>query len=402
MKQYDVLVIGAGAAGLMCAWEAGKRGRRVLMIEHTRKIAEKIRISGGGRSNFTNLYCSPHNFLSQNPHFCKSALSRFTPQDFLALVDAHGIAWHEKPYEEKAGNENARGQLFCTHSAGDLIDMLHGGCKKAGVEFALETKVLDVVKTDHGFAVQTDHGEYSGVALVVASGGLSIPKIGASNFGYELAKRFGLRIVSPRPALVPLTFDDDLLARTKPLSGLSVDAAVSCKDGCFREGLLFTHRGLSGPSILQASSYWREGEEITVNLLPDRDALDSLRQAREVNSKQQLRNVLSQYVPARLAEFIVDYTGVDGRMADLSDKKLQAVSEAVGTWRVRPAGSEGYRTAEVTLGGVDTRDMSSKTFEAVNVPGLYFIGEVLDVTGHLGGHNFQWAWSSGWACGQVA
>lgn len=401
MKQYDVLVIGAGAAGLMCAWEAGKRGRKVLILEHARKIAEKIRISGGGRSNFTNLYCSSRNFLSQNPHFCKSALSRFTPQDFIALVDAHGIAWHEKPYEEKAGNENARGQLFCTHSAGDLIDMLHGGCKSVGVEFALETKVQDVAKTENGFVVQTDRRAYSGASLVVATGGLSIPKIGASNFGYEMAKRFGLRIVTPRPALVPLTFADDLLARTKPLSGLSVDAAVSCNEGAFREGLLFTHRGLSGPSILQVSSYWREGEEITVNLLPDRDALEVLQRVREDNPKQQLRNVLSQYVPARLAEFLVDCVGVDGRMADLSDRKLQAVSEIMGAWRIRPAGSEGYRTAEVTLGGVDTRDVSSKTFEAANVSALYFIGEVLDVTGHLGGHNFQWAWSSGWACGQV-
>lgn len=401
MKTYDVIVIGAGAAGLMCAWQTGKRGRSVCIIEHTHKIGEKIRISGGGRCNFTNLYSSPANFLSDNPHFCKSALSRFTPHDFVAMLDAHNIAYHEKSYEEKAGNENARGQLFCDNSATDIIDMLQARCEESGVDFALGVKVQDVSKTDHGFELHTDHGNYICEKLVIASGGLSIPKIGASNFGYELAKQFGLEIVSPRPALVPLTFGDDLLSRTKELSGLSADAWVSCAEGRFREGLLFTHRGLSGPSILQVSSYWREGEAVRIDLMPEQNIFAVLKNARQTNAKQQLRTVLAQILPARLAALIIELSGQDGRMADLSDKILEHVASYINDWQVIPVGSEGYRTAEVTLGGIDTRGISSKTFEAQNAQGLYFIGEVLDVTGHLGGHNFQWAWASGHACGQV-
>lgn len=399
-NRFDVIIIGAGAAGLMCGWQAAKRGRSVCIVEHTRSVGEKIRISGGGRSNFTNIYCSPDNFLSDNPHFCKSALSRFTPYDFVEMVKAHGIAYHEKPYEEKAGNENARGQLFCDNSATDIIEMLHNGCRDNGAAFALGTKILSVQKTDQNFHLKTDQGDMSAQSVVVASGGLSIPKIGASNFGYELAKQFGLGVIPPRPALVPLTFEPDLLARTKELSGVSTDASVSCGAGRFREGLLFTHRGLSGPSILQVSSYWREGDAVGVNLMPDRDVLELLKEARNQNAKQQLRTVLAHILPSRIAALVVDLSGCDGRMADLSDKILERVAGYINDWQVVPVGSEGYRTAEVTLGGVDTQGISSKTFEARNVAGLYFIGEVLDVTGHLGGHNFQWAWASGWCCAQ--
>lgn len=400
MKIFDTIIIGAGAAGLMCGREAGKRGRRVLIIEHTRKIGEKIRISGGGRSNFTNLYCSPANFLSQNPHFCKSALSRYSPADFVSLVDAHNIEWHEKPYEEKAGNENARGQLFCNESAVQIIEMLRMGCLNAGVEFSLDTKVVNIEKSAAGFTLETSAGPYTCDNIVVASGGLSIPKIGASNFGYELAKKFGHNIVPPRPALVPLAFDEILLTRTKELSGLSIDASVSCGTGRFREGLLFTHRGLSGPSILQVSSYWKEGDQISIDLCPDHNVFEFLKTAQKEHPKQQLRSVLSGILPSRIAALIEVLTGAKLKVAELSNNKIQSVSDMVKNWQITPSGSEGYRTAEVTLGGVDTTGVSSKTFESSSVKGLFFVGEVLDVTGHLGGHNFQWAWSSGWCAGQ--
>tara|TARA_R110001592_G_scaffold3525_16_gene19997 strand:+ start:39446 stop:40654 length:1209 start_codon:yes stop_codon:yes gene_type:complete len=400
MNNFDVIVIGAGAAGLMCGWEAAKRGRSVCIIEHTQKIGEKIRISGGGRSNFTNLYCSPQNFLSRNVHFCKSALKRFDQHDFIALVEAHDIAYHEKAHDEKTGNENARGQLFCDHSASDIIDMLRFGFENHEGQFYLGTKVADIAKGESGYVLKTDKGAFSCESLVIASGGLSIPKIGASNFGYELAKQFGLNIIPPRAALVPLTFEEDLLVKTKELSGVSVDARVSCGDGAFREGLLFTHRGLSGPSILQVSSYWDEGAKICVNLSPDTDVLALLKRARDKQPKQMLRTVLSEFLPARIAILVAEMSTYDLRIADLSDKKLQIIADLVSKWQIKPKGSEGYRTAEVTLGGVDTDDVSSKTFEAKKAQGLYFIGEVLDVTGHLGGHNFQWAWSSGWCAGQ--
>ena len=401
MNKFDVIVIGAGAAGMMCAWQAAKRGRTVCVIEHTRKIGEKIRISGGGRANFTNLYCSPDNFLSQNPHFCKSALKRFDQHDFIALVEEHNIPYHEKAYDEKTGNQNARGQLFCDRSATDIIDMLHEGILNAGGRFLLETKIKDVQKEAEHFVLKSDKGEFSCGSLVVATGGLSIPKIGASNFGYELAKKFDLRIVPPRPALVPLVFEDELLNKTKELSGVSVDANLLCKTGQFREGLLFTHRGLSGPSVLQISSYWREGDEILVNFAPDYEIFEYLKTARSEQPKQMLRTVLSEILPVRVVALVLSFGDYDTRIADLSDKKLRVVADAINSWRVKPKGSEGYRTAEVTLGGVDTDDVSSKTFEAKTVKGLYIIGEVLDVTGHLGGHNFQWAWSSGWCAGQV-
>lgn len=401
MQKSDIIVIGAGAAGMMCAWQAALRGRSVRIIEHTRKIGEKIRISGGGRSNFTNLYCSPDNFLSQNPHFCKSALRRFDQHDFIAMIEDHNIVYHEKAYDEKSGNQNARGQLFCDNSAQDIISMLRNGIENAGGQFQLETKVKNVEKSDDGYTLSTDKGDFACDSLVIACGGLSIPKIGASNFGYELAKTFGLNIIAPRAGLVPLTFDADLLSVTKDLSGVSVDAHVSCGDGAFREGLLFTHRGLSGPSILQVSSYWREGDTVCVNLAPEHDAFEMLKSARRDQPKKILRTILSSILPARIATMVAGLSECDTRIADLSDKKLRTVADVINKWACKPNGSEGYRTAEVTLGGVNTDEISSKTFEAKKSDGLYFIGEVLDVTGHLGGHNFQWAWSSGWCCGQV-
>lgn len=400
MKQFDVIIIGAGAAGMMCAWQAAEHGRTVCIIEHTVRIGEKIRISGGGRCNFTNLYSSPENFLSNNSHFCKSALSRYNQHDFIALIEAHNIAYHEKAFDEKTGNENARGQIFCNNSATEIIAMLRAGIENNGGVFQLETAVETVEKGDQ-FILKTNKGTFACESLVIASGGLSIPKIGASPFGYEIAKQFGLEIITPRAGLVPLTFDAPLLEKTKPLSGIAVDASVSCNNGGFREGLLFTHRGLSGPSILQISSYWNGGNEICVNLAPDQDVLETLKNARQNQAKRQLHTILADILPTRAAAMIADLSNHDERMADLSDAKLQNIADLIQNWRIKPSGSEGYRTAEVTLGGVDTDEISSKTFEAKSTKSLYFIGEVLDVTGHLGGHNFQWAWSSGWCCGQV-
>ncbi len=400
MQQKEVIIIGAGAAGLMCAGAAVARGKDVLILEHTGKIGEKIRISGGGRCNFTNLYSSPENFLSQNPHFCKSALSRYDQHDFIALVEKHGIAYHEKHYTDKPGNENARGQLFCDHSATDIIDMLKTEVEQGGGKIQLKTKVTDIKKTDSGFHLQTDKGEYACQKLVIATGGLSIPKIGASNFGYEQAKKFGLEIIPPRAALVPLTFDEHLLEQTKPLSGVAVDAHISAGVGAFREGMLFTHRGLSGPSVLQISSYWIGGEEITVNLAPDIDLFDYLKDKRQNAAKQHVRTILNEILPNRVVEKRIAPDIADQRIADLSDQKLIKIAQMINAWAIKPNGTEGYRTAEVTIGGIDTDGVSSKTFEAKSVQSLYFIGEVLDVTGHLGGHNFQWAWSSGWCAAQ--
>ncbi len=400
MKKSDVIIIGAGAAGLMCAWQASMRGRSVLIIDHMQKIGEKIRISGGGKCNFTNMHCSANNFISQSPHFCKSALKRFTPRDFMQMLRDHDIDYHQKRYDENA-DESSKGQMFCNKSALDIVDMLQFGVENAEGKFQLGTTVKDITKDGDGFIVATDKGSFACESLVIASGGLSIPKIGASSFGYEIAKKFGLKIIPPRAGLVPLTFSKELLSQTKELSGLSVDAKVSCGKGDFREGLLFTHRGLSGPSILQVSSYWQAGDEILVNLAPDIDAFEDLKAARSKQPKQMLRSVLSGMMPSRIAALIADLSNNDTRIADLSDKKLRSVADLVNSWEIKPQGSEGYRTAEVTLGGVDTNEISSKTFESSKVKGLYFIGEVLDVTGHLGGHNFQWAWSSGYCSGQV-
>lgn len=377
----------------MCAIAAGQRGRRVVIIEHTDKIAEKIRISGGGRCNFTNINCAPDRYISVNPHFCKSALKQYTQHDFIKMVESHSIAYHEKTL----------GQLFCDNSAQDIIRMLLDECERVGVEIFTLTRIDDVSKnTDDTFAVATTKGMITAYSVIVACGGLSIPKIGASPFGYEIAKKFGLNVLPTRAGLVPLTFDPAILEYTKELSGVSVDPTVmkSVSGKTFEEAMLFTHRGISGPSVLQISSYWNAGEEIIINLCPDKDVLAWLKEQRLNQSKSMVHTVLSDIVPKRLAQRIADDLKIEGRMADLSDKVLQQVAARIDSWRIKPSGSEGYRTAEVTLGGVDTDEISSKTFESKKVPGLYFIGEVLDVTGHLGGYNFQWAWSSGWCAGQ--
>ncbi|MBC2885900.1 NAD(P)/FAD-dependent oxidoreductase [Ochrobactrum sp. CM-21-5] len=392
METVDIVVIGAGAAGMMCAIEAAKRGRSVLVVDHAKAPGEKIRISGGGRCNFTNLHASPKNFLSENPRFCISALSRYTQRDFIALIERHGIAYHEKTL----------GQLFCDGSALQIIDMLVGEMKRHRARLKLSCGVGAVQKSENGFVLQLTDGPVRCRSLVVACGGKSIPKMGATGFGYDIAAQFGLRLVETRPALVPLTFDPGTLERLKPLAGVAVDAVVACGKTRFSEAMLFTHRGISGPSILQISSYWREGDEIRISMLPGMDIFEALRDQRRQNGKQALQTALSLFLPKKLAQTIAQDVGVRGNLADMSDKVFRRVEAAVNDWRIKPAGSEGYRTAEVTLGGVDTRDLDSKTMEARSVPGLYFIGEVVDVTGWLGGYNFQWAWSSGWVAGQAA
>ncbi|MEW6016726.1 MAG: NAD(P)/FAD-dependent oxidoreductase [Pseudomonadota bacterium] len=393
MNQFDVVVAGAGAAGMMCAAQAARRGRSVLVIDHAKAPGEKIRISGGGRCNFTNLHTAPANFLSENPRFCISALRRYTPADFIALVRRHGIAFHEKTL----------GQLFCDGSARQIIDMLLAEMAQGGAELRLQTAITTIEGEGEGFRLQTTGGPVACQSLVIATGGKSIPKMGATGFGYDIARQFGLRVTETRPALVPLTFDVSLLERTALLSGLAVDPAqVSAGKTRFEEALLFTHRGLSGPAILQASSYWREGQEIEVRLAPGVDLYAELRAARASRPKAVPATILAERLPKRLAQFIAETHAPMGNMADQSDKVLRALDQAVNAWRVKPVGSEGYRTAEVTLGGVDTRDLDSRTLAARDVPGLYFIGEVVDVTGWLGGYNFQWAWASGWSAGQVA
>jgi predicted Rossmann fold flavoprotein len=387
-NSHDVIILGAGAAGLMCAGIAAKRGRSMLLLEQARQPGEKIRISGGGRCNFTNLHTSPANFLSENPRFCHSALSGYTQHDFIALVETYGIAWHEK----------TRGQLFCDGSSRQVIDLLLEECRNAHLR--LGVRVSAISKSEGGFVVTSDQGEFRGRSLVVATGGPSIPKMGASGFGYRIAEQFGLKMVPPRAALVPLTFDAVMLAQFRDLSGIPVEASVSCGKARFDEALLFTHRGLSGPAILQISSYWRAGEDIVIDMAPALDVLALLKQLRRDHPRQELATALAGFLPRRLAQTIAELIGGPDRLADFSDKLLLKVTAAVKAWQVRPNGTEGYRTAEVTLGGVDTTELSSKTFESKSVPGLYFIGEVVDVTGHLGGFNFQWAWSSGHAAGR--
>jgi predicted Rossmann fold flavoprotein len=391
LSGHDVIILGAGAAGLMCAAVAGARGQRVLLLEQSRHPAEKIRISGGGRCNFTNLHTSPANFLSNNPQFCRSALSGYSQRDFIALVESYGIAYHEK----------TRGQLFCEGSSQQIIDMLLEECRKARAHLKLGVRISAVSKDESGFIIVTDQGEFRGRSLVVATGGPSIPKMGSSGFGYKVAEQFGLKIVPPRAALVPLTFGASL-SSFKDLSGVSVDAVVSCGKTKFDEALLFTHRGLSGPAILQISSYWREGQDIVVDMAPQLDVLARLKKIRSDHPRQEMATALSDILPKRLARTIADVIAGPERIADYSDVRLTEAAAAVRQWRVRPEGTEGYRTAEVTLGGVDTSELFQKTFEARSVPGLYFIGEVVDVTGHLGGFNFQWAWSSGHAAGRHA
>jgi predicted Rossmann fold flavoprotein len=392
MQSYDVVILGAGAAGMMCAIEAAKRGRSVLILDHAASPGEKIRISGGGRCNFTNIHASPKNFLSGNPHFCISALSRYTQRDFIALVERHHIAYHEKTL----------GQLFCDGSARQIVDMLVSEMQGRGVSLSLSTELRDVRRTADGFELGLSAGAVRCQSLVVACGGKSIPKMGASGLGYEVAAQFGIGVVETRPALVPLTFDANTLERLAPLAGNAVEADVSCGKTRFSEAMLFTHRGISGPAILQISSYWREGDELRIAMLPGVDVADRIRAARRANGRQAVQTVLAAHLPKRLAQWIAERSGVDDKLADLSDEQIKTVAAAVNDWRVKPAGSEGYRTAEVTLGGVDTNALDQKTMQARSVPGLFFIGEVVDVTGWLGGYNFQWAWSSGWVAGQAA
>jgi hypothetical protein len=375
---------------MMCAAQIGQRGRSVLLIEHARKLAEKIRISGGGRCNFTNRHCRPENFLSQNPHFCRSALARYTPQHFIALVERHGIAYEERTL----------GQLFCVDSAQRIIDMLKSECVRGGAHWRMPCDVRTVVREGEEFVVNTDQGACRARSLVVATGGLSVPKIGAGPFGYRIAEQFGLKIVPPRPALVPLSFGPETLARFGDLSGISIDAEVSCNGGRFRENLLLTHRGLSGPAILQISSYWRAGDAIEIDLLPGRDAEAWL--LSEQSSRGQLNKLLAQALPKRFAQQWCEAHNAVKPLNQFPAGALRALAQHLHHWQVRPSGTLGYNKAEVTLGGVDTDGLSSKTMEAKTVPGLYFIGEVVDVTGHLGGFNFQWAWASGHAAGQVA
>ena len=385
---FDAIVIGAGAAGMMCAAVAGNRGRRVLLLEHYHKLGEKIRISGGGRCNFTNLHCDAGHFLSRNPPFCRSALARFGPRDFIALVERYGIRYHEKTL----------GQLFCDDSASQIIAMLKSECERGKVEWRMPCKVSDVRQSDGCYTVATEQGRFDAPALVIATGGLTVPKIGASPYGYRIAERFGLPVVPPRPALVPLTLPADLLARFGALAGVSVDVRVACNGGAFRERLLFTHHGLSGPAILQISSYWSEGDALEIDLMPDRDAQAWL--SAERSSRQRLDNVLASVWPRRLAQAWCEMHACAEPLNAMPTQRLRRIAHDLHHWRVAPSGTLGYNKAEVTLGGVDTRALSSRTMQANAVPGLYFIGEVVDVTGHLGGFNFQWAWASGHAAGE--
>ena len=400
----DVLVVGAGAAGMMCAWEAGRRGRSVWVVDHARAPGEKIRISGGGRCNFTNLGCGPHAFLGENPRFATGALKRFSQHDFLKRVEAAGIGWHEKTL----------GQLFCDDSAKQIVALLVEGLRAAGATLRLGVAVDRVGRCGEGFeAALSDGSVVRARSLVLATGGKSIPKMGATGWAYDAARQFGLRVTETRPGLVPLTFDPDWLARWAPLAGVSVEAVVSHRapggaerdkpggETRFAEGLLFTHRGLSGPSILQISSYWREGEAIGVALAPGVDVFAALKAAKAEHGRQAAHTALARIMPKRVAERLVELEGAQGNLADLSDKTLRRLDQAVNGWSVKPTGSEGYRTAEVTLGGVATDQLDQQTMQARAVPGLYVIGEAVDVTGWLGGYNFQWAWSSGWAAGQV-
>ena len=390
--KYDVIIIGAGAAGLMSAIEAGKRGRRVLLVDHVKKIGEKIRISGGGRCNFTNNNTHPNKFISKNPKFVISALSQYSQNDFINLIKKHNIRFHEKKL----------GQLFCDNSAQEIVDMLLLECQIANVTIKKEFIVTDISKKNDQYFIVAGFDKYSCNSLIIATGGLSVPKIGASKFGYDVAKKFNLNVIETLPALVPLTFDKKLLDMCKDLSGLSLEALVFLNKIFFQEGMLFTHRGLSGPSILQISSYWKLGDNIKINLSPKIDIFKLLERKKSLNPKLDINNIISSILPKRLAHIICKENNVSGNISELSNKLLKELSNSINTWVINPTGSEGYRTAEVTLGGIDTNEISSKTMMSIKNPGLFFIGEVVDVTGHLGGYNFQWAWSSGYVAGQYA
>ena len=393
-KQFDVAVIGAGAAGMMCAAVAGQRGKTVVVIDHAAKLAEKIRISGGGRCNFTNVNAGPQNFLSQNPHFCKSALSRYTPQDFISLVKRYRIGYHEKH----------KGQLFCDDSSEQIIAMLKAECDLGNVSWRMPCSVANIGKSGELFRIDSSAGEILASNVVIATGGLSIPKIGATDFAYRIARQFGLRMVETQPGLVPLTFDSAAWQPFLPLAGIALPVEVITGDkknrGEFREDLLFTHRGLSGPAILQISSFWKNGTPLLLNLLPDIDLTKTLTEGKS-SIKKNLGNVFAQWLPTRLAQGIIEANKLDpaGRLADIPDRLLRDLGQAVNRWTIQPSGSEGYRKAEVTLGGIDTRELSQQSMMSKQVAGLYFVGEAVDVTGWLGGYNFQWAWASASAAG---
>jgi predicted Rossmann fold flavoprotein len=391
-EKYNVIILGAGAAGMMSAIEAGKRGRKVLLVDHAKKIGEKIRISGGGRCNFTNIHTHPSKFISNNPKFVISALKQYTQSDFIDLIKKHNIKFHEKKL----------GQLFCDESAQQIIDMLLFECETANVTLKKNTIISDVDKKEDKYSITVGSDKYLCDSLIIATGGLSIPKIGASKFGYDIAQKFNLKVVETLPALVPLTFSEKILAICKELTGLSVEAVVSFKKTFFEEGMLFTHRGLSGPSILQISSYWKLGDDIKINLSPKMNIVKFLSDRKNSNPKQDINFIISEILPKRLAYIICKENNVSGNICELSNKVLNQLSNSINAWVINPTGSEGYRTAEVTLGGIDTDEISSKTMMSKKHLGLFFIGEVVDVTGHLGGYNFQWAWSSGFVAGQYA
>ena len=392
VSNYDVIIIGAGAAGLMAAIQAGKRGRRVLVIDHSKKIGEKIRISGGGRCNFTNLNCNASKFISNNPKFAISALKRFTQIDFINLIKKHNIKYHEKKL----------GQLFCDGSAKQIIDMLLLECEQNNVIISSNTQVDDIQREDKKYLVFNNEKKYISESIIIATGGLSIPKIGASGFGYGIAKKFKINVIETYPALVPLTFSDKLLSMCKELTGLSLESSISCNKIKFDEGMLFTHRGLSGPSILQISSYWKLNDMIEINLLPAINLFNYLTDKKVTNPKANINNLISEILPKRLASILCTNNNLNMNISEIPDSLLKKFSNTINAWTIKPVGSEGYRTAEVTRGGVDTNELSSKTMMSNSHPGLFFIGEVVDVTGHLGGYNFQWAWSSGYVAGQFA
>jgi predicted Rossmann fold flavoprotein len=392
VRTADIVIIGAGAAGLMCAFTAAVRGRRVLLIDHANKAGKKILMSGGGRCNFTNMYTEPGNFLSQNSHFCKSALARYTQWDFIELVTQHGVPYHEKKL----------GQLFCDNKSSDILELLLSECAAAGVELHLDTSVQQIDTAEGGYRLQTSLGDVSCASLVVATGGLSIPTLGATGFGYQIARQFGHTVLPTRAGLVPFTITDQLKVFCTELSGTSVDCRVSCNGQAFRENILFTHRGLSGPAILQVSSFWQPGDSVAIDLLPDHDALGWLQQQQGERPNSELKTLLGEVFTKKMASLLAEHWFVSKPMKQYTPAELLAVAEHLSHWQLVPAGTEGYRTAEVTLGGIDTREVSSKTMESPKSPGLYFVGEVLDVSGHLGGFNFQWAWASGYAAAQFA
>lgn len=391
MLKKEVIIVGAGASGLMCAIEAGKRGRNVLILDHANKVGKKILMSGGGRCNFTNYSIEPEHYISQNPHFSKSALTRFNQWDFLALIDQYDIAFHERDH----------GQLFCNNSAKDILEMLLAECKKVNVEILLNCKIQNVThSSENGFSITTNQGIFQSESFVVASGGLSIPKMGASAFGYQLAKQFNINVIPTSAALVPFTLQPEDKQKYSPLSGIALPCVLSNRQQSFKENILFTHRGLSGPAILQISSYWQPGELITVNFLPNIDISSVLQEKRSDKIKLQLNNILTEWLPKRLIAVLIEQPLLILSIQDISNKQIAEITKNIEQWEIKPNGTEGYRTAEVTLGGVDCSAISSKTMQSNTLDGLFFIGEVLDVTGWLGGYNFQWAWASGWCAGQ--